>query len=56
MILDLVEAWPIDRERSLLFGDQESDCAAARAAGIQPFLFTGGNLRDFVAECLQPVT
>ena len=50
MILDLMESWPVDREYSILIGDKESDCEAARAAGVRSYLFTGGNLRDFVAD------
>jgi len=50
MILDLMEYWPVDREYSILIGDKESDCEAARAAGVRSYLFTGGNLRDFVAD------
>jgi D-glycero-D-manno-heptose 1,7-bisphosphate phosphatase len=53
MILDLMESWPVDRTRSLLVGDKESDCDAARRAGIQSSLFTGGNLYDFVAPQLR---
>lgn len=53
MILDLLEIWPVDAEHSVLFGDQESDCIAARAAGVRPFLFTGGNLYDFVSAQLE---
>lgn len=53
MILDLLESWPVDRQRSILIGDQESDCIAGRAAGIQAHLFTGGNLYPFVAERLR---
>ena len=52
MLLDLMDSWPVDRERSILIGDKESDCEAARAAGVRPFLFTQGNLRDFVADRL----
>ena len=52
MLQDLMVSWPVDRERSILIGDKESDCEAARAAGVQPFLFTEGNLRDFVADRL----
>ena len=48
MILDLMERWPVDRERSALIGDKEADMEAARAAGIRGLLFTGGNLEDFV--------
>ena len=49
MILDLLEAWPVDLERSLLIGDQESDCSAGKAAGIRSALFSGGDLRDFLS-------
>jgi D-glycero-D-manno-heptose 1,7-bisphosphate phosphatase len=49
MILDLIQHWPIDRQASFLVGDQASDLAAAVAAGIPGHLFTGGNLRDFIA-------
>ena len=52
MILDLLDVWPVDRRRSILIGDKDSDCDAARAAGIQAFLYTGGNLRDFMLERL----
>jgi D-glycero-D-manno-heptose 1,7-bisphosphate phosphatase len=48
MILDLMERWPVERERSVLIGDKEADMEAARAAGIRGLLFTGGNLEDFV--------
>jgi D,D-heptose 1,7-bisphosphate phosphatase len=52
MILDLMASWPVDASRSLLVGDKESDSEAARAAGIRPVLFTGGNLHDFLAKHL----
>jgi D,D-heptose 1,7-bisphosphate phosphatase len=55
MITDLLEIWPVDIERSLLVGDKESDCQAARAAGIKPLLFGGGNLRDLLAPRLRSV-
>lgn len=53
MILDILENWPVYVPHSLLIGDKESDCAAARAAGIKPFLFNGGNLYDFIAPILE---
>jgi D,D-heptose 1,7-bisphosphate phosphatase len=52
MILDLFERWPVERERSFLVGDKESDCAAAAAAGISGHLFAGGDLSQFVARLI----
>jgi D-glycero-D-manno-heptose 1,7-bisphosphate phosphatase len=49
MLLDLMQHWPVDRERSFLVGDKESDLAAARGAGIRGCLYTGGNLASFLA-------
>ncbi|GJD77058.1 hypothetical protein GCM10007886_03080 [Methylobacterium gregans] len=50
MLLDLMAHWPVDRAASRLVGDRESDCAAARAAGVRPHLFPGGDLHAFLAE------
>lgn len=52
MILDLLEKWPVDVAGSMLIGDKESDCAAARAARIEPVLFEGGNLHQLVADLI----
>jgi D-glycero-D-manno-heptose 1,7-bisphosphate phosphatase len=52
MILDLIEHWPIDLERSLLIGDSETDLEAARRAGVAGALFCGGRLDEFVAAQL----
>jgi D,D-heptose 1,7-bisphosphate phosphatase len=44
MILELIEAYGVDRARSVMVGDRETDMAAAAAAGVPGVLFTGGNL------------
>jgi D-glycero-D-manno-heptose 1,7-bisphosphate phosphatase len=48
MILRALADWPIDRERSLLVGDKESDLEAAGRAGVRAFHFRGGDLAAFL--------
>ncbi|WP_418468142.1 HAD hydrolase-like protein, partial [Dialister succinatiphilus] len=45
----------LDRNRCFLFGDGERDIEAARRAGIQGFLFPGGNLDTFIRKVLPPI-
>lgn len=52
MLIDLMQHWPVDRARSFLIGDKDTDMQAADAAGIAGYFFTGGNLDDFVRKLL----
>lgn len=54
MLQDLLRAWPVDLERSMLIGDKESDIQAAEQAGIIGHLFTGGDLEAFVRPLIDP--
>ena len=53
MLLDLMRAWELDPRRCIMIGDQETDMAAACAAGMEGRRFTGGNLLDFVRPILE---
>ncbi|HVV41630.1 MAG TPA: HAD family hydrolase [Nitrobacter sp.] len=52
MILDLMRHWPVEPRGSFVIGDRETDIEAARGAGLPGFLFAGGDLDAFVADCL----
>jgi len=53
MILDLLKAWLVVKENSVLIGDKASDLEAGEAAGIASCRFMGGNLEHFVAAILK---
>lgn len=52
MLLKAMQDFPTEVQRSFLIGDRASDLAAAKAAGVSGFLFRGGDLDAFVADCL----
>jgi D-glycero-D-manno-heptose 1,7-bisphosphate phosphatase len=50
MIEDLLAEWPVDRSRSLMIGDQESDMSAAATAGVRGVLYRGGSLVELLQQ------
>ncbi|HQS08809.1 MAG: D,D-heptose 1,7-bisphosphate phosphatase [Rhizobiales bacterium 24-66-13] len=52
MILRALEEWPVDRARSFLIGDKDTDMEAARRAALPGHLYAGGNLDDLVREII----
>lgn len=53
MLLDLMTAWPVIREGSVMIGDRDSDAAAGRAAGIASAMVPPGGLENFVERLLK---
>lgn len=55
MLLDLIEHWSIDLDRSCFIGDQQTDIQAGNTIGLKTHLFPGGNLLEFMkAEGILP--
>lgn len=48
MILRAARDLALDLRESFLIGDKDSDIEAARRAGVTGYLFSGGNLADFL--------
>lgn len=48
MLLDLMAAWPVVREASVMIGDKDIDMQAAAGAGVAGLKFEGGDLDLFV--------
>ena len=55
MLLQLMAAHPVDRTRVVMIGDRESDLAAARAAGVEGLLYTGGDLATFLVPIIERI-
>jgi D-glycero-D-manno-heptose 1,7-bisphosphate phosphatase len=53
MLLDLIRTWELDPKRAVMIGDQQTDMAAAAAAGMAGHLFGGGNLLAFLRPILE---
>lgn len=52
LLLDLIEDYDVEKADSFLIGDKDSDLAAAAAAGMPGFKFSGGSLLSFVEHLL----
>lgn len=50
LILRAFEEYDIDKDNAFLIGDKPRDVESAEAAGIKGYLFSGGNLLNFVKE------
>jgi D-glycero-D-manno-heptose 1,7-bisphosphate phosphatase len=48
MLLDLMKAWPVIREGSIMIGDRDSDAETGKAAGIASAVVAPGGLESFV--------
>jgi D-glycero-D-manno-heptose 1,7-bisphosphate phosphatase len=56
MLLDLMKAWPVVRDGSIMIGDRESDAAAGTAAGLASALVPPGELESYVEQLLKQRT
>jgi histidinol-phosphate phosphatase family protein len=52
MITRAFSEWPIDKSRSFLIGDRDSDIEAARRAGIPGHFYEGGDLTALVRQLI----
>jgi D-glycero-D-manno-heptose 1,7-bisphosphate phosphatase len=53
MLFDLMKAWPVIRERSIMIGDRDSDAEAGKTAGIASAIVPPGELESFVEQMLK---
>ena len=52
MLLDILSSWPVDKDKSFLIGNMQSDLDAASGAGLKSHLYQDGDLAGFVAARL----
>ena len=52
MIIDLVQKWEVKNTQGFLVGDKDTDLQAAARVNVPGYLFSGGNLCDFVTKLL----
>ncbi len=52
LLVGLIEDYRVERADSFLIGDKDGDLAAAEAAGIAGFKFSGGSLLAFVEDLI----
>lgn len=52
MFLKASKVWSIDKKKSFMIGDQQTDMEFARKSKIKGYLFDKKNLYDFVKENL----
>jgi D-glycero-D-manno-heptose 1,7-bisphosphate phosphatase len=53
MLLDLMKAWPVIREGSIMIGDRDSDAETGKAAGVASAVVAPGGLESFIARMLK---
>ncbi len=53
MLLQAFAEYPVDKQKSFLIGDKQSDLQAAENAGIKGYLYETGDLRQFVSVLLE---
>ena len=53
MLQDLMADFPVDTARSFLVGDRPGDIEAARSAGIEGYLYQGGDLAALVKPLIE---
>lgn len=53
MLQAALDEWPVERDRSVMIGDQDSDVAAAQAVGMRGLKYEGGSLEQLVRPLLE---